>query len=268
MEYAEYLAAQGLSGKTARLYIRHAARADDWLKTHRHTTLAWCGPADIAAYVETLPQTHATIAQVAAAAVHYWDMGDRANPPRRAIRVPPSPEMVCRAIEPDQARDLVKVATGWWPHGTIVLCGLYLALRRFEIAKMEWDRFDDRMEWYTVTGKWDKTNTIPVHPHLRDELEFRRNGSRFVFPGRFPGTHLRPATVWAWTKQVGLEAGIPDLATHELRHTALATANDNTGNLRGVQTFARHAKPTTTAGYTRTTAERLREVSDALTYLE
>ena len=72
------------------------------------------------------------------------------------------------------------------------------------------------------------------------------------------------ATVWDWTSQVAEVAGLGHVTTHQLRHTSLTTALDNTGNLRSVMEFARHSRPQTTAGYTRTTKEQLLEVSDAL----
>jgi integrase/recombinase XerD len=266
MDYTEYLVGLGLSGKSVRLYVSHVVRADAWIRRHTHTSLDWAGPREIAAYSQTLPDSHSTRGQVVAAFRHYWDYIERSNTPHRALRVPPAPEMVCRAITETQARDLAKTAMGWWPQGTVVLAGLYLALRRFEIAKMEWGRFDDDLEWYRVTGKYDKTNTLPVHPLLVSELEGRRNG-KWLFPGRYRGRHIAYATVGTWVTQVGTAAGIPSLEPHELRHTALATANDRTGNLRSVQTFARHSKVSTTSGYTRTTSRRLREVSDSLDYL-
>jgi hypothetical protein len=46
----------------------------------------------------------------------------------------------------------------------------------------------------------------------------------------------------------------------------LTTAFDNTENLWTVMEFARHTKPHITGGYTRTTKEQLRAVSDALDY--
>ena len=135
---------------------------------------------------------------------------------------------------------------------------------REEIAAAEWSRFSDDMSWYTVTGKLDKTATLPVHQMLRDELA--DGGTGFVFPGRFGG-HVSPATIWDWTKRVAAEVGLHNFSTHQLRHTALTTANDSLGDLRAVQTFARHKRPETTAGYTRTKQTRLREVSDSLDYL-
>ncbi len=267
MDFVEYLMSITLGDRTISIYLNHVRHADRWMRTH-HTSLQWAGPREVAEFMTArVPASNSSRSQAAAALGHYWAWKERSNPPTKAIRVPPAPEMVCRAIEPNQAHDVIKVATGWWPKGTMVLFGMYLALRRFEIAKAEWSRFDDDITWYQVTGKYDKTSTLPVHPQLRSELKNHRNSQRWVFPGRFPNTHVNPATVGTWIGEVGRAADIPNLEPHELRHTALATANDNTGNLRSVQTFARHNKIQTTAEYTRTTATRLREVSDSLDYL-
>jgi integrase len=266
-EYTDYLIGQRLSQLTIRRYLRWLREADEWLKA-QGTSLDVATATEVASFAaERVTNSASSRRQASVALKHYWEMTDRDRPPVRAIRVPPTPEYECRAITELQARDVVKAATGWWPEGAVVLCGMYLALRRFEIAKMEWARFDTGAEWYRVTGKYDKTNSLPVHPHLRAELEGRRGGSPWVFPGRFDDRHIATATVWAWVERVGQAAGIPHLEPHELRHTALATANDVLGNLRAVQTFARHSKPSTTSLYTRTTKTRLREVSDALDYL-
>jgi integrase len=65
---------------------------------------------------------------------------------------------------------------------------------------------------------------------------------------------------------IGVRGGNPRFSTHVLRHTSLTTALDATYNLRAVMAFARHVKPDVTAGYTRTTSEQLRRVSDALKF--
>ena len=213
-----------------------------------------------------MSDTHSLRGQLRCSLKHYYEWQDRMNAPLRAVRVPPQPQMVNKALEVEEAKALVETARGWWPEGTAVLFGMYLALRREEIAKAEWERFDEDMDWYTVTGKNSKTATLPVHPALADELASRR-GSGYVFPGR-PGVrdHVSPVTVWAWTSQVAKAAGLGHVRTHQLRHTSLTTALDNTENLRAVMEFARHERPQTTAGYTRTTKEQLRRVSDALDF--
>lgn len=266
-DYADYLVSLGLSPKTVRIYCRWVKEAAEWL-ANRGQTLAKVGATELAAFAtDRIANSHSSRGAAHSALTHYWDFIDRPRPPHRAIRVPPAPEMVCQAIEPQQARDLVKISVGWYPQGLAVLVGMYLALRRFEIAKMEWSRFSDDRTWYRVTGKYSKTATLPVHPLLQAELPTAINGSPWIFPGRFPGRHVTPATIWSWIREAGEAADIAHLRPHQLRHTSLATANDNTGNLRAVQTFARHSKPSTTSGYTRTTAAKLQQISESLDYL-
>ena len=106
---------------------------------------------------------------------------------------------------------------------------------------------------------------LPVHPVLRAEFAPRRRRDGFIFPGRFGGG-VNPATVATWTGEVAEAAGIGHVCTHQLRHTSLTTALDNTENLRSVMEFARHSRAQITAGYTRTTKEQLRTVSDALDF--
>jgi len=264
MSFREYLVGEGLHPSTIRLYVAHTERAEEWMTQHL-TTLAWCSPSHVAEYAHTLAAGYSTRRQASVAFTHYWEWKERKSPPVKALRVPPAPEMECKALPPDQARDLVKVALGWWPQGTAVLMGLYLALRRTEIARAEWGRFSPDFDWYTCHGKFDKTRVLPVHPVLKAEVA-EWVGEGWMFSGRWGGPS-HPNTVWQWTKEVAREAGIDDLRTHQLRHTALAQANDVTGNLRAVQSFAGHSKVSTTAGYTRTTKSRLREVSDSLDYL-
>lgn len=262
--FADHLIGLGLAARTVIYYVRRAESADTWLR-EQGVDLRRANAALIGAYASTLPNSHSTRGQVASALGHYWEWVERPNPPIRAIRVPPQPSMLCRALEPEQASRLKMIASGWWPEGISVLFGLYLALRREEIAKAEWGRFDLGMEWYTVTGKNSKTATLPVHPTLRDELARHRKVSGWVFAGRFGG-HVTPATIWDWTRTVAREADLPYLTTHQLRHTALATANDNLGDLRAVMEFARHSDPSVTSGYTRTTARRLEDVMRSLRY--
>ena len=63
------------------------------------------------------------------------------------------------------------------------------------------------------------------------------------------------------------EAGLR-VTPHRLRHTALTTANDVTGDLRAVQDFAGHTDPAVTARYTRTSRDALSRAVMALDYGE
>jgi integrase/recombinase XerD len=263
--FAEYLVSIGLSANTVRNYVWRLKRAETLLAEIGTTPLA-ADAFQLAAMCEAIPNTHSFRGQVRCTLKHYYQWQDRMDAPLRAVRVPPQPAMVNKALEAEDAKRLVETAKGWWPQGTAVLFGMYLALRCAEIAKAEWERFDENLEWYTVTGKFDKTATLPVHPALAAELAPRR-GEGFIFPGRKNvRNYVGPATVWRWSKDVAAEAGIEVFTTHQLRHTSLTTALDNTGNLRSVMEFARHSRPQTTAGYTRTTKEQLRAVMEALDF--
>ena len=264
--YTSHLYGLGLAPHSIRIYIRHLRRAIDGMAA-AGTTLETATPEEIALYAATVPNSNSSRRQLRTTLKHYWTMTGRIDPPARAVRVPPKPRGICRAIEPDDARILVKTSLGWHPNGLAVLFGLYMALRAGEIASARWDRFDPDFEWYTVLGKGDVTATLPVHPILRGELEGHQSAYVYLFPGSRRRAHVTPTTVWQWTRDVGTEVGLNHLHTHQLRHTALATANDATGDLRATQSFARHARPETTAIYTRTTATRLRAVVDALDYL-
>jgi site-specific recombinase XerD len=88
-----------------------------------------------------------------------------------------------------------------------------------------------------------------------------------VFPGYYGREHVTPQTIWNWIRLVAEESGVDDrIWPHRLRHTALATANDNTGDLRSVADFARHRDIAVTMIYTRTTEKNLRRISDSLEY--
>lgn len=261
--YEAYLVSVGVSNNTIRAYSWQVNRAAE-LCQEMGGDLATASGQMLAEAANQIGESHAQRAQLRSGLKHYYTWQDRNDAPLQAVRVPPAPALVNQALDADEAKTLVGTATGWWPKGSMVLLGMYLGLRRFEIAKAEWDRFDDTMEWYRVTGKRDKTATLPVHPALRAEFAPRR-GQGFIFPGRFGGP-VNPATVWSSIKEVAAAAGLGDVRPHQLRHTALTTALDNTENLRTVMEFARHTKPQTTAGYTRTTKEQLRSVSDALDY--
>ena len=191
----------------------------------------------LAAAANQIGSSHSMLTQLRSGLKHYYQWQDRNDAPLQAVRVPPAPELVNQSLEVEEAKALVETARGWWPKGGMVLLGMYLALRRFEIAKAEWSRFDENLEWYTVTGKREKTATLPVHPVLRGEFAPRRRDG-FIFPGRFGGG-VNPATVATWTGEVAEAAGFGHVRTHQLRHTSLTTALDNTENLRAVMEFAR-----------------------------
>lgn len=273
--YTEYLYGEGLSPKTIRVYTRIIKRTIGWLAEYRQTTIDDAGAYDVVELARMIPQSRSSLTQLRASLAHYWTMTGRARPPLKAIRLPDKGEMVSRALSEEEARAIVTVAMDHHPEGTAVMLGLYLALRVGEIARVRWDGFDEAMEWYSVTNiKGGAVDRLPVHPALREHLLTVRKayavlGGRvdvWMFPGLRSRDFVTETTIWNYVREVAAEAGVENIHTHRLRHTALTVANDTTGDLRAVSKFARHRRVETTMAYTRSTAQALTKVMESLDY--
>lgn len=259
------LAEQGLAPRSVKLYVNHIARAHRWA-TEEGLDLATIDAGDLGRYADLVPKTHSTRAQVRSALAHYWRITGREAPPLWAIRVPSKPRMRCRALEDHEAAALLTVgAVVGGRLNAALLLGLYQGLRREEIATLQWYEFSDD-GWLNVVGKGSVSGTLPVHPAVRAALDELPRAGRWVFPGRFPDRPVCAATVWRWVRDLAEVAAQGVIAPHRLRHTCIAKANEETGDLRAVQEFARHARPETTAGYTRVSTRRLLAVRDAIDY--
>lgn len=260
----DWLQSMGLAPRTAKLYARTLLAAQRWC-AERNLDLATLPPLQVAEYAATKPLSHSTRILLRTALRHYWEHVGRPDPPLRAIRVPPEPQHVCRALDEGDARILAKAARARRDRpGLAVVLGLYQAMRREEIATLPWSSLRDE-GFLRIVGKGAKERRIPLHRVVADALSWFPREGEFVFPGRFGGPVI-PATIWIWVREVSEEAGVPTVAPHVLRHTSLATANDNTGDLRSVQHFAGHSKPETTSVYTRASARRLAAVVASLDY--
>lgn len=269
--------AGGLARKTVAVYLSALGRADRWLTARGHT-LDDASATVVRELAESFPRTRSSRASLRSALRAYWAVSGRRDAPTAAVRVPSHPRMRCRALEDPLAARLAAAARGRRDHkGAAVVIGLYTGLRRAEIAAMRWGDIGPD-GWLTVVGKGDHTRSLPLHPavlaalgDLRAEVppsSLAKAGPQrreFVFGGRFGGP-VHPTTIWTWVRDVARDAELGDVATHVLRHTALATALDHTGDLRAVQELAGHARPETTAGYTRVRRNRLVAAVAAIEY--
>lgn len=259
---------QGLSTKTIACYASTLRRAS-LLAGERGWQLGELTGRQARELSACWPWSRSSQMQLRSALVRLWDAQGRQDPPIRAIRVPKRARGVSRALGTPQAALLARAAEARPDRkGLAVTLGLYAGLRRAEIASLEWSQLSAD-GWLRVMGKGDVERHVPVHPvalvKLRAAEISRRRGSRWIFPGRWDGP-VNPTTIWLWTRQVSAEAGLGEVSTHVLRHTALATAHDATGDLRAVQELAGHARPETTAIYTRTTRAALERAVTAICY--
>jgi len=127
----------------------------------------------------------------------------------------------------------------------MLLLAAYAGLRRAEIATLR--VADVEVTRIRVTGKGGRVRLVPIHPELHEALQAqiaRVWPSEYVFPGRFPGTHIGVYYVWEHIKQA--TGGAPP---HHLRHRFATRAYRHTRDLRAVQELLGHSSPTTTARY-------------------
>lgn len=248
--------AEGLSDKTIHAYILVIRRAEVRLERMGASVLT-ATALQVRELADAWPRTRSSRIQLRTALARVWETHDRLDGPTGAVPVPTKPRYFCKALEDPQAAALARVARAdRGPAGLAVLLGLYAGLRREEIARLRFDEI--RGGWLVFVGKMDVTREIPIHPRLIGRLEAERRRARgpFVFPGDVDG-HVNPTTVWTWSRRLGLQALGYAVSTHVLRHTAIATLNDRTGDLRAAQSFAGHRSPETTVLYTRVSRDRL-----------
>lgn len=265
-DVSEYMGL-GLGPRTAYSYARVIQRVLPLLEA-RGVDLLTCSAADVAVVSDGWAKSHSSRSQLRSALVAAWDLVGRESTPTRAVRVPPKPRMRSKALDDPEAARLEQVAIARADlAGLAVLLGLYLGLRREEIASLRSDAFDRQSDglWATVMGKGDVVGRIPVHRVLAEALERLGPFGQWVFPA-VRGGHVCPATVWNWTRQVATEAGLGNVAPHRLRHTSLTVMNELSRDLRAVQEIARHSKPEITAGYTRVRDRRMREIVEMIDY--
>ncbi len=263
---AEAWTAEGLSEKTIQAYLTVLTRAERELEA-RGTDVLSATAREIRELAESFPITRASRMQLRCALGRCWMACERRGGPVGAVVVPTKPRYTCRALSEPEAALLARTARSWpGPAGLAVMLGLYAGLRNNEIASLRWRDVDLASGWIRVVGKGDVTAELPIHPLLADRLVLARPKSPFVFPGSRGRDHVTRATVWNWVRLLSADAIRTQVAPHRLRHTAIATLNDATGDLRLAQTFARHASPSTTVLYTRVSRRRLERAVQAIDY--
>lgn len=259
--YQEYLIGQGLSASTVRNYSGKIRRAIEWA-AENGTSLDRLKPSEARALGELWPKRNASRRQLRAALIHYWAMVGVAGPVK-AIPVPARPRSRWRGLEDDQVVRLLEVARADWPRGGVIYLGLYLGLRREEIATLRWADFDPDLSWVTITGKGDRTRHLPVHDRLREVLRPQRWPGEWVFPGRLGG-HISLTTVNNWVAAMAAEAGLGHLHPHQLRHTSGGKVNDETSDIYAAQGWLGHVRVETTQVYTRLESKRLVRAMESL----
>ncbi len=266
--FAQHLAGQGRAERTIIEYVRYIRRANLWLREHQDVELLAARAHHVRAWADTLPNSWSTRKQARTALAHWQQWAQHPDDLAASVPVPRKPRMRPRALPDDQAARLEQAAHGAGLAGLAVLMGLYLGMRRVEIAAAAWTGWDGE----TFTWQRAKTGVIaelPVHPRLASVLEVTHQCGPYLFPGNTSRTgvpHVAPVTIWEWVRKVGQVAGV-EVTTHQLRHTSISRVVDTMG-IRVGQEWAGHLDPEVTAGYSMVPQRRLTEAMGSLSWGE
>jgi len=127
-----------------------------------------------------------------------------------------------------------------------------------------------------LSGKGGKQRIVPVGRYARDALDAYLVRARPAFaaasqrvsasPAVFlnvRGSRLTRQGAWAVLKAAAVQAGLPGVSPHTLRHSFATHLLDGGADVRVVQELLGHASVTTTQIYTLVTVDKLREVYSA-----
>lgn len=151
---------------------------------------------------------------------------------------------------------------------------LLTGCRRGELLGLRWRDVNFFSRDFRVTGKNDRSRTIPMTQEVFDLLkgEFG-NHSDAVFTyvatankdGRHKGQRY-PITASGFSNAWGrnVRGKVPDFKFHDTRHTAATRLVRTTGSIKLAQKLLGHAKITTTTRYAHVTHEDLRRALEAV----
>jgi integrase/recombinase XerC len=146
-------------------------------------------------------------------------------------------------------------------------------LRLAELAAIDTGDIDSHSRLLTVTGKGNKTRTVPIGSvaleAIRRWLEVRpavaadEDSGVALFTSN-QGRRISPRSIQARLKLQGRKAGMhQDVHPHMLRHSFASHLLESSGDLRAVQELLGHANISTTQIYTHLDFQHLAKVYDA-----
>lgn len=199
--------------------------------------------------------------------------------PADGLRAPKRPRTLPKALGIDQAAALLDRPAGSLSDDPLLARDIAMfelfyssGLRLSELVSLDWPGGLDLVAGeVTVTGKRQKTRTVPVGDKAREALDawlklrptLLRDAQPALFLGR-NGTRLTPRQVgsrlaqWAQRQGVGVH-----VHPHMLRHSFASHVLQSSGDLRAVQEMLGHASIAATQIYTHLDFQHLAKSYDA-----
>jgi len=196
---------------------------------------------------------------------------DRHNP-AMGVQAPKASKTLPKALDVDQMQQLLATeGSDWLSLRDRAMMELFYSsgLRLSELAGLDLSAIDLNDQLVTVTGKGNKTRTLPLGSFaikaLKDWLKVRNDISHHsaaIFISK-RGQRISPRTIQARLKKAAGEQQLgQQVHPHMLRHSFASHMLESSGDLRAVQELLGHANISTTQVYTHLDFQHLAKVYD------
>jgi len=195
------------------------------------------------------------------------------NNPAEGIVAPKSPRKLPKVLDADQTAQLVEIddKDPLAVRDRAMLELIYSSgLRLAELISLNLNDIDFSDRILTVTGKGNKTRSVPVGKHaikaIKNWLKIRAgmtNDSEHALFISSRAKRISPRSVQDRLKQWAIKQGLPNhVHPHMLRHSFASHLLESSGDLRAVQELLGHADISTTQVYTHLDFQHLAQVYD------
>lgn len=256
---------------TRTLYTGVARRCDQWLRAGDLTpSILRAQPEHLRAWMWTTPDTAASRSVASNGLKAFGQFlvatGRRKNDPAADLPSFQQRRGIPKALD---AAEMARVLTASRAHGPVWEAYVYVltftGLRLSEAMKMQWHDIEGR--WLRVPdGKGGKERVVPLHPRawaaLR-RLQTHNYSGQWVF-AKPDGDCYAIGTAGERMKVVGVDAGLPRLHSHMLRHSFATLLLEGSGDIRLVQDALGHSSLATTQIYTKVRPNRLQKAVSAM----
>lgn len=195
------------------------------------------------------------------------------NNPAEGIIAPKSPRKLPKVLDADQTAQLVEIKEDdtLAIRDKAILELIYSSgLRLAELISLNLNDIDFNDRILTVTGKGNKTRSVPVGRHaIKAVKQWLKSRGTMVDETELAlfvssrGKRISPRSVQDRLKQWAIKQGLPNhVHPHMLRHSFASHLLESSSDLRAVQELLGHADISTTQVYTHLDFQHLAQVYD------
>jgi integrase/recombinase XerC len=202
------------------------------------------------------------------------EQGQQRNP-ATSVQAPRKPRRLPKTLDADQVGKYLEFDTSSSTalrDSAIAELFYSSGLRLAELVAVNIGDIDRHTQLLTVTGKGNKTRTVPVGAvalkaidqwlQVRPTESANADGSQALFVSN-RGTRISVRNIQARLKLQGRKSGmLQDIHPHMLRHSFASHMLESSGDLRAVQELLGHANISTTQIYTHLDFQHLAKVYD------